>query len=246
MFRLVACLYASSSFALLQSAAPSVPVPVPEKLSTTAAREALLASLSDRSPSRKSVVIDATDALLGANTCNYETSQFVEFALNGEWVLEESSSRRDQEALRQLGVDRDLEVGAICQTITAESGRGKLTNKIHWKRPLAGDAGYLLACCDLEMTVSVNRLSTWTLSFGETKHSIHPDKKLTTDVVEIVDSVARLAPFELFDPHGTMLDLEYVDPELRVMGVALASKRGGNNLHVFSRPNGPWGLSPGS
>ena len=32
-----------------------------------------------------------------------------------------------------------------------------------------------------------------------------------------------------------MLDLEFVDPELRIMGVALGSKRGSNSLHVFRR-----------
>ena len=68
-----------------------------------------------------------------------------------------------------------------------------------------------------------------------TKHSLHPRGKLASDAVEVVDAIAHLAPFEVFDPEGTMLDLEFVDPELRIMGVALGSKRGSNSLHVFRR-----------
>ena len=44
------------------------------------------------------------------------------------------------------------------------------------------------------------------------------------------------------DPSGTRTDLEYVDPELRLVGVAPGSARGANHVHVWSRDE-PWGLA---
>ena len=123
-------------------------------------------------------------------------------------------------------------------------GAATLTNAFDWVSG-CGKTGVLEATCAVELAASATRTNGWTLSFGETVHALKPDGKMPpgADVPALVDAIARLAPFELFDPHGTHLDLAYADPELRIMGVGLGSKRGANNLHLLSRLDGPWGLN---
>ena len=222
------------------SGTPTSPGLSPSPARVLAARELLIGTLAAKYESvaaRKKSVTEAVDWLLGSHTAAYETRGFVEAALRGEWALEESSGRRGSEA---ESLERDLVVESITQTLDLGRGRDSLVNTISWRRPLTGETGTFRSACDVEMNASEGRLATWTLSFPRpTKHSIHPKAKLVSDVVDVVDSIARVAPFELFDPHGTLLDLEFVDPDLRVMGVARGSSRGTNNLHVYRRSIAP-------
>ena len=201
------------------SGTPTSPGLSPSPARVLAARELLIGTLAAKYESvaaRKKSVTEAVDWLLGSHTAAYETRGFVEAALRGEWALEESSGRRGSEA---ESLERDLVVESITQTLDLGRGRDSLVNTISWRRPLTGETGTFRSACDVEM--------------------IHPKAKLVSDVVDVVDSIARVAPFEFFDPHGTLLDLEFVDPDLRVMGVARGSSRGTNNLHVYRRSIAP-------
>lgn len=224
------------------AAAPPAAPPRPSAEPTIAeARDALVAAVASVAP--REAVVAAMDAVLRANTASYETRPFVEYALGGRWRLRATSNARNATRLEAISRERDVVVEAVHQTLDFE-GAATLTNAVSWRRPSAGDRGVLEAACAVDLAASVMRVGGWTLSFGPTAHALKPAGTLApgTDVPALVDAVARLAPFELFDPHGTTLDLAYADPELRIMGVGLGSKRGANNLHLLERTDGPWGL----
>lgn len=146
------------------------------------------------------------------------------------------------QALAALSVARDLVLEEITQHLEFKGDVVHVRHEFRWRRPGCGDAGVLEATCQGTLVKSTTRLRTWTLECGRAvRHSLRPDGKLTSDAADVVDAVARLAPLELFDPSGTRVDLEYVDPELRLAGVAPGSVRGANHVHVFSRDE-PWGL----
>lgn len=235
---------------LVTAANPAAP-----ELSVTEARDALVALVAEREGSDRlprdgdddggrSALISAMDAVLRANTATYETRAFVEFALNGEWVLEATTRKRDGARDAELEEERGVRLAAVRQSLRFDRGAATLTNAFDWVSG-CGKTGVLEATCAVELAASATRTNGWTLSFGETVHALKPDGKMPpgADVPALVDAIARLAPFELFDPHGTHLDLAYADPELRIMGVGLGSKRGANNLHLLSRLDGPWGLN---
>ena len=217
-------------------AAPAAPAPitVPE------ARQQLWTALETNRD-----VAAAVDRLLGVHQCNYETRAFVEFSLAGAWRLSECVSTkpsREPTKLAALSLERDLVVDEVTQHLAFDGDAVNVRHEFSWRRPRNGDAGILKATCPAELVESSTRLRTWTLECGAVKHSLHPEGKLTSDAAEVVDAVARLAPLELFDASGTRTDLEYVDPELRLVGVAPGSARGANHVHVWSRDE-PWGLA---
>ena len=217
-------------------AAPAAPAPitVPE------ARQQLWAALDSERD-----VAAAVDRLLGANTADYATRNFVEFSLAGAWRLRECVSTkpsREPTKLAALSLERDLVVDEVTQHLAFDGDVVYVRHEFSWRRPRNGDKGVLKATCPGTLVESSTRLRTWTLECGAVKHSLHPEGKLTSDAADVVDAVARLAPLELFDASGTRTDLEYVDPELRLVGVAPGSARGANHVHVWSRDE-PWGLA---
>jgi hypothetical protein len=217
-------------------AAPAAPAPitVPE------ARQQLWAALDSERD-----VAAAVDRLLGVNQCDYATRAFVEFSLAGAWRLRECVSTkpsREPTKLAALSLERDLVVDEVTQHLTFEGELVNVRHEFSWRRPRNGDKGVLKATSQGNLVESTTRLRTWTLECSDVKHSLHPEGKLTSDAADVVDAVARLAPLELFDASGTRTDLEYVDPELRLVGVAPGSARGANHVHVWSRDE-PWGLA---
>ena len=222
--------------AVAPPAAPAAPAPitVPE------ARQQLWAALDS-----KRDVAAAVDRLLGANTADYATRSFVEFSLAGAWRLRECVSTkpsREPTKLAALSLERDLVVDEVTQHLAFDGDVVNVRHEFAWRRPRNGDKGLLKATSQARLVESTTRLRTWTLECSDVKHSLHPDGKLTSDAADVVDAVARLAPLELFDASGTRTDLEYVDPELRLVGVAPGSARGANHVHVWSRDE-PWGLA---
>ena len=230
-----------SAVAPLQSAAaPSAPPAAPAPLSVNEARQQLWTALDTNRD-----VAPAVDRLLGVHQCNYETRAFVEFSLAGAWRLRECVSTkpsREPTKLAALSLERDLVVDEVTQHLAFEGELVNVRHEFAWRRPRNGDKGVLLATSQGTLVESTTRLRTWTLECSDVKHSLHPEGKLTSDAADVVDAVARLAPLELFDPSGTRTDLEYVDPELRLVGVAPGSARGANHVHVWSRDE-PWGLA---
>ena len=217
-------------------AAPAAPAPitVPE------ARQQLWAALDSERD-----VAAAVDRLLGVNQCDYATRAFVEFSLAGAWRLRECVSTkpsREPTKLAALSLERDLVVDEVTQSLEFAGELVNVRHEFSWRRPRNGDAGILKATSQATLVESTTRLRTWTLECSDVKHSLHPEGKLTSDAADVVDAVARLAPLELFDASGTRTDLEYVDPELRLVGVAPGSARGANHVHVWSRDE-PWGLA---
>ena len=149
---------------------------------------------------------------------------------------------RDPAALAELSAARDVVIDEVTQHLEFKGDVVNVRHEFRWRRPGCGDSGVLEATCQGTLVQSTTRLRTWTLVCGSAvRHSLRPDGKLTSDAADVVDAVARLAPLELFDPSGTRVDLEYVDPELRLVGVAPGSARGANHVHVFSRDE-PGGL----
>lgn len=237
------CLLARGAVALapLQSAvAPSAVPAAPTPITVNEGRQQLWAALDSERD-----VAAAVDRLLGANTADYATRSFVEFSLAGAWRLRECVSTkpsREPTKLAALSLERDLVVDEVTQHLAFEGELVNVRHEFAWRRPRNGDQGVLKATCPGTLVESSTRLRTWTLECGAVKHSLHPDRKLTSDASDIVDAVARIVPLELFDPSGTRTDLEYVDPELRLVGVAPGSARGANHVHVWSRDE-PWGLA---
>ena len=218
---------------------PAVPA-APAPITVPEARQQLWAALDSERD-----VAAAVDRLLGANTADYATRNFVEFSLAGAWRLRECVSTkpsREPTKLAALSLERDLVVDEVTQHLAFDGDVVNVRHEFSWRRPRNGDKGVLKATCPAMLVESSTRLRTWTLECGAVKHSLHPDGKLTSDAADVVDAVARLAPLELFDASGTRTDLEYVDPELRLVGVAPGSARGANHVHVWSRDE-PWGLA---
>ena len=244
------CLRGAAALAPLQGATlgqdaalapPSPPaVPAAPPITVNEARQQLWTALDTNRD-----VAPAVDRLLGVHQCNYETRAFVEFSLAGAWRLRECVSTkpsREPTKLAALSLERDLVVDEVTQSLEFAGDVVHVRHEFSWRRPRNGDAGILKATSQGALVESSTRLRTWTLECGAVKHSLHPEGKLTSDAADIVDAVARLAPLELFDPSGTRTDLEYVDPELRLVGVAPGSARGANHVHVWSRDE-PWGLA---
>uniref|UniRef100_A0A7S3ZUM2 Plastid lipid-associated protein/fibrillin conserved domain-containing protein n=1 Tax=Pelagomonas calceolata TaxID=35677 RepID=A0A7S3ZUM2_9STRA len=222
------------------AAAPSAVPAAPAPITVNEARQQLWAALDSERD-----VAAAVDRLLGVHQCNYETRAFVEFSLAGAWRLRECVSTkpsREPTKLAALSLERDLVVDEVTQHLAFEGELVNVRHEFAWRRPRNGDKGVLLATSQGTLVESTTRLRTWTLECSDVKHSLHPEGKLTSDAADVVDAVARLAPLELFDPSGTRTDLEYVDPELRLVGVAPGSARGANHVHVWSRDE-PWGLA---
>ena len=217
-------------------AAPAAPAPI----TVNEARQQLWTALDTNRD-----VAPAVDRLLGVHQCNYETRAFVEFSLAGAWRLRECVSTkpsREPTKLAALSLERDVVVDEVTQHLAFEGELVNVRHEFAWRRPRNGDKGVLKATSQASLVESTTRLRTWTLECSDVKHSLHPEGKLTSDAADVVDAVARLAPLELFDPSGTRTDLEYVDPELRLVGVAPGSARGANHVHVWSRDE-PWGLA---
>ena len=224
-----------------QDAAAPPPAPAaPAPITVNEARQQLWTALDTNRD-----VAPAVDRLLGVHQCNYETRAFVEFSLAGAWRLRECVSTkpsREPTKLAALSLERDLVVDEVTQHLAFDGDVVNVRHEFSWRRPRNGDAGILKATSQATLVESTTRLRTWTLECSDVKHSLHPEGKLTSDAADVVDAVARLAPLELFDPSGTRTDLEYVDPELRLVGVAPGSARGANHVHVWSRDE-PWGLA---
>ena len=243
MARPLLCLLLQGAAALapLQGAVAPPPAPAaPAPITVNEARQQLWTALDANRE-----VAAAVDRLLGANTADYATRSFVEFSLAGAWRLRECVSTkpsREPTKLAALSLERDLVVDEVTQHLAFDGDVVNVRHEFSWRRPRNGDAGILKATCQGKLVESSTRLRTWTLECGAVKHSLHPEGKLTSDAADVVDAVARLAPLELFDPSGTRTDLEYVDPELRLVGVAPGSARGANHVHVWSRDE-PWGLA---
>ena len=222
-------------------ASPSPPaVPAAPPITVNEARQQLWTALDTNRD-----VAPAVDRLLGVHQCNYETRAFVEFSLAGAWRLRECVSTkpsREPTKLAALSLERDVVVDEITQSLEFAGDAVNVRHEFSWRRPRNGDKGVLRATSQATLVESTTRLRTWTLECSDVKHSLHPEGKLTSDAADVVDAVARLAPLELFDPSGTRTDLEYVDPELRLVGVAPGSARGANHVHVWSRDE-PWGLA---
>jgi len=222
-------------------APPSPPaVPAAPPITVNEARQQLWTALDTNRD-----VAPAVDRLLGVHQCNYETRAFVEFSLAGAWRLRECVSTkpsREPTKLAALSLERDVVVDEVTQHLAFDGDAVNVRHEFAWRRPRNGDKGLLKATSAARLVESTTRLRTWTLECSDVKHSLHPDGKLTSDAADVVDAVARLAPLELFDPSGTRTDLEYVDPELRLVGVAPGSARGANHVHVWSRDE-PWGLA---
>ena len=219
---------------------PAVPAAAAPAISVNDARQQLWTALNTNRD-----VAAAVDRLLGVHQCNYETRAFVEFSLAGAWRLRECVSTkpsREPTKLAALSLERDLVVDEVTQHLAFDGDVVNVRHEFAWRRPRNGDKGVLKARSQATLVESSTRLRTWTLECGAVKHSLHPEGKLTSDAADVVDAVARLAPLELFDPSGTRTDLEYVDPELRLVGVAPGSARGANHVHVWSRDE-PWGLA---
>mmetsp|Transcript_31140 Transcript_31140/g.96376 ORF Transcript_31140/g.96376 Transcript_31140/m.96376 type:complete len:249 (-) Transcript_31140:23-769(-) len=210
-----------------------------------AARERLWAALqATDATTRRAAVAAGVDGLLGSEGRDYETRAFVEWSLGGCWALDDvvtNRASRNPDALAELSRERDVELVSATQTL--DFAASSATHEFRWRRPVQGDAGTIRATCDMDIAPSTTRLRSWTVTFGDVTHALVPDGKLRSAAVDVVDAVARLAPLELFDAAGVSVVLEYVDPELRLMGVAPDSSRGANSVHVFSRRGGPWGLS---
>jgi len=45
---------------------------------------------------------------------------------------------------------------------------------------------------------------------------LEPDQKMPNDPSELVAQLQRALPREFFDPDGSLLDITYVDPEMRI------------------------------
>ena len=243
MARPLLCLLLQGAAALapLQGAVAPPPAPAaPAPITVNEARQQLWTALDANRE-----VAAAVDRLLGANTADYATRSFVEFSLAGAWRLRECVSTkpsREPTKLAALSLERDLVVDEVTQHLAFDGDVVNVRHEFAWRRPRNGDKGILKATCPGTLVESTTRLRTWTLECGAVKHSLHPEGKLTSDAADVVDAVARLAPLELFDASGTRTDLEYVDPELRLVGVAPGSARGANHVHVWSRDE-PWGLA---
>ena len=225
--------------ALAPPSPPAVPA-APAPLSVNEARQQLWTALDTNRD-----VAPTVDRLLGVHQCNYETRAFVEFSLAGAWRLRECVSTkpsREPTKLAALSLERDLVVDEVTQHLAFDGDAVNVRHEFAWRRPRNGDKGLLKATSAARLVESTTRLRTWTLECSDVKHSLHPEGKLTSDAADVVDAVARLAPLELFDASGTRTDLEYVDPELRLVGVAPGSARGANHVHVWSRDE-PWGLA---
>ena len=221
-------------------APPSPPAVAPAPITVNEARQQLWTALDTNRD-----VAPAVDRLLGVHQCNYETRAFVEFSLAGAWRLRECVSTkpsREPTKLAALSLERDLVVDEVTQHLAFDGDVVNVRHEFAWRRPRNGDKGVLKATSQASLVESTTRLRTWTLECSDVKHSLHPEGKLTSDAADVVDAVARLAPLELFDASGTRTDLEYVDPELRLVGVAPGSARGANHVHVWSRDE-PWGLA---
>ena len=222
------------------AAPPPAPAAAAPAISVNDARQQLWTALDTNRD-----VAPAVDRLLGVHQCNYETRAFVEFSLAGAWRLRECVSTkpsREPTKLAALSLERDLVVDEVTQHLAFDGDVVNVRHEFAWRRPRNGDKGVLLATSQGTLVESTTRLRTWTLECSDVKHSLHPEGKLTSDAADVVDAIARLAPLELFDASGTRTDLEYVDPELRLVGVAPGSARGANHVHVWSRDE-PWGLA---
>ena len=211
---------------------PAVPA-APAPITVNEARQQLWTALDTNRD-----VAPAVDRLLGVHQCNYETRAFVEFSLAGAWRLRECVSTKPSREPTKLAA---LSWSVMCRR------RNHADLEFAGEQPCATNSleappERRRACCGRRAKAACGIDDAPDLTECGVKHSLHPEGKLTSDAADVVDAVARLAPLELFDPSGTRTDLEYVDPELRLVGVAPGSARGANHVHVWSRDE-PWGLA---
>ena len=182
---------------------------------TIAARSALMEALREE---REESVLRA---LLEIQECSAEfvSGDFIDLAVNGDWEL-----------LYPLVKSTTVLIDGIDQHVEVVEGAGAATNSIRWT--FDEDRGVF----ETKSTLRATEDARSDFLFSLEGHYLKPAKKLTSDAAEVVDSMARTVPFELFDPDLSVASLVYADPLLKIMKVTGGKrKRPGFECHVWGR-----------
>ena len=136
------------------------------------------------------------------------TGQFLSLALGGTWTLKYSNvilSRPDASLTHQ-----------ISQLITpaANHSHGTLINRISWNLDRPNDVGSGV----LEVHCSYTVSSKGGLALSLQDHVLNIEQ-LPQDAEEVVMTMQRTIPFQLFDPDGATTSTTYVDPWMRISRV---------------------------
>lgn len=176
--------------------------------SVLTARESLMEVLS--SPERRNsdvvAAIDALELSQKENGGRYASSDFIDFAVAGTWYLE-YATRRDKALLSKDFV----QVKSISQTVDSE----EVSTRAAWVAPSSGDSGVLQIDSAVERKEEPRPHRLLRLK----GHYLKPTKKLSDPSAssEIVSHAAASLPYELMQPHLTILEVLYVDPELKIL-----------------------------
>ncbi|KAJ8601115.1 hypothetical protein CTAYLR_008822 [Chrysophaeum taylorii] len=170
---------------------------------TIAARSRLVAALDNAREDRE--IVAAIDAIEAATPFKgFASEDFVSFAVAGDWQLD-YATRRDSTNLTKSYV----RVRDISQTVEKDASR----TRVAWTLPTTGDAGTLEVRSTMRFQAEPRPHHVLRLD----GHFLKPLHKLSAEPTDVVNHVAASVPYELFHPDRTVIELLYVDPELKIL-----------------------------
>ena len=160
------------------------------------------------------------------------TPMFYNLAHSGEWRLIYSS-------LLTPNADPNLNVSVFQSILPNELenstlSEGRITNKISWGLVKPQE---LFACGDFYIHCDYKLTPTGALAVSTREHILEPDILPESiedfDVENLILSIQRSVPFNIFDPEGTVWGTSFIDPNIRISRVL--GEKYPNIVNIFQR-----------